>query len=200
MKNLSLIKAMCTIAATGLLLPFLAFAEDHSENRQLSAHEHGHVELNIVLEKNTLQIMMQSPGMNLVGFEHKPQNDEEKRLVSNTVKTLQQGQRIFQTTASAKCQMTQADIDTPLLPDHHDEDDHDKEQHATHKGHESMEEEHAEFLAQYSFHCEQPSDLSSIKVGLFIEFPLIEEIEGQLVTETIQKGFEISASEPVIQF
>ncbi|MEX5543051.1 ZrgA family zinc uptake protein, partial [Pseudomonas poae] len=61
-----------------LALPFallpLAVAhahEDHDhEHGSLGAHEHGVGRLNAVLDGQTLELELESPAMNLVGFEH----------------------------------------------------------------------------------------------------------------------------------
>jgi hypothetical protein len=183
------IKTLVVSAAVGFSWPSMAFAEADTEHRHHRAHEHGHLELNIVLEKNIMQIMLQSPGISIVGFEHAPENDSEKNTLLAAIETLKQGQNIFQPPAGAKCSLTQAEVDTELLEgDHANESDKDE-----------GKDEHADFLVQYTFNCEQPSALTSITVRLFELFPAIEEIDGQLVTEVTQKGFELSASDTIIQ-
>ena len=55
------------------LLPLAAMAHDHdhdhAEHASLGAHEHGVAQLNVALDGNTLEIELESPAMNLVGFE-----------------------------------------------------------------------------------------------------------------------------------
>lgn len=183
------IKPLVFSVSAGLLWPFFTMANENTEHRHHQAHEHGHVELNIVLEKNVLQIMLQSPGINIVGFEHTPENEDERQRVLVAIEKLKQANNIFQTPAKAKCTLILAEVETELAGNdqaHQSDKTHDKE-------------EHAEFLVNYSFNCDLPDALTSITVKLFELYPLIDEIDGQLVTETIQQGFELSASNTVIQ-
>ena len=44
--------------------------EHHDEHASLAAHEHGAAQLNVALEGQRLELALESPAMNLVGFEH----------------------------------------------------------------------------------------------------------------------------------
>ena len=70
-----------------LALPFallpLAVAHAHDDHDHdhahgtLGAHEHGVAKLNVVLDDNTLELELDSPAMNLVGFEHAASSDAD---------------------------------------------------------------------------------------------------------------------------
>ena len=53
-------------------------AHAHEEHASLDAHEHGVASLNVALDGQTLEIQLQSPAMNLVGFEHEAKSEADK--------------------------------------------------------------------------------------------------------------------------
>ena len=92
-----------------LALPFallpLAVAhahEDHDHDHDhdhahgtLGAHEHGVAKLNVVLDGNTLELELDSPAMNLVGFEHAASSDADKAKVAAVRQQLEQPLKLF---------------------------------------------------------------------------------------------------------
>ena len=54
---------------------------DH-EHGSLGAHEHGVGRLNAALDGQTLELELESPAMNLVGFEHVATSDADKAKVA----------------------------------------------------------------------------------------------------------------------
>ncbi|WP_016772972.1 ZrgA family zinc uptake protein, partial [Pseudomonas sp. R62] len=54
---------------------------DH-EHGSLGAHEHGVGRLNAALDGQTLELELESPAMNLVGFEHAATSDADKAKVA----------------------------------------------------------------------------------------------------------------------
>ena len=145
------------------LLPFVTVASE----REHSAHEHGHVILQIVQEGDELQIAMQSPAANIVGFEHRAESDSDKQALSAAEKLLGNAKALFAPNASAECAVEATVVESELLEEHDDHekrhDDHDdhKDDHDDHKDdhddHEEHDEEtHSEFHAEYHFECEAP--------------------------------------------
>ena len=57
-------------------------AHAHEEHGSLGKHEHGVASLNVALDGQTLEIQLQSPAMNLVGFEHEAKSDADKAKVT----------------------------------------------------------------------------------------------------------------------
>jgi len=70
-----------------LLTSTSSFAKE--EHREHGAHEHGHAQLSVVTEKNDMILALDTPSMNLFGFEHEPRNDEQKATVIKAVKSLE---------------------------------------------------------------------------------------------------------------
>ena len=117
------------------------------------AHEHGHATLALVQENNELQLLMTSPAMNIVGFEHAPSTDEHHAKIDAATKLLKDHNQLFSISTEAVCALEHAEVRSELLKashkdehdehhheeEHHDEDHHEKHDHdhkAKHDDHE----------------------------------------------------------------
>ena len=58
-------------------------ADEHDHHyEQHQAHVHGEATLHVVVEGNTVEIELQSPAMNLLGFEHSPETQQQKNGIN----------------------------------------------------------------------------------------------------------------------
>ncbi|MBX3618231.1 DUF2796 domain-containing protein [Nitrosomonas sp.] len=161
---------------TGWLLFFAASscgAIASAEHPMHEPHVHGIAVLNIVLEKNEVHLTLESPAMNLLGFEHAPVTDEQKAVFRITQQTLTEATGLF-TFPGANCQLQSSDIQMLEKQTHSDHDDH---------GHAS---EHADIHANYRFNCSQIQQLNDITTHLFAVFPGIQQIKAQWITSRSQ--------------
>ncbi|UZE95486.1 DUF2796 domain-containing protein [Alkalimarinus alittae] len=156
--------------------------EDHHEHREHGAHNHGHATLSIVQEDNNVQLMLESPAANLIGFEHTPNTLEEKKMADKALITLRQGPMLFSFPPNAQCAQTSVEIESALTE--HTED-HDS---------------HSDITVSYQFACNNPSALKSIDVQVFTLFPLTEEIDAQIMTDKRQFAAELTAQQSIINF
>lgn len=153
-----------------LALPFallpLAIAQaadehnhDHDhEPGSLGAHEHGVGRLNTVLDAKTLELELESPAMNLVGFEHLATTAADKAKVAAVRKQLEQPLALFSLPKAAGCVVSTQELESPLFGDK-PEDDHD---HATDgKGAAAHDHDHSEIHAHYQFTCATPTALKT---------------------------------------
>src|SRR3990167_4383577 len=118
-------------------------AHDHAEHGSLDAHEHGAAQLNVVLEGKALELQLESPAMNLVGFEHAAKSDADKAKVAAARSQLEQPQPLFGLNAG-DCTISNQELESPLFADHAD----------THK-HEH-DSEHSDIHAHYTLDCQKP--------------------------------------------
>ena len=123
--------------------------------------------MNLAIEGNALEIELESPAHDIVGFESMPKTVEQRDSVKRAVAILEKGGALFRFSPGAGCALQEAEVETPLA-----EAAHDKESH----GH-AEEEEHSEFHAHYRFRCAQPDRLKSVEVLLFDAFRSMREIE-----------------------
>ncbi|MCJ1884588.1 DUF2796 domain-containing protein [Pseudomonas sp. LA21] len=183
------------------LLPLAAQANDEHEHGSLGKHEHGVAQLNVALDGKTLELEMDSPAMNFVGFEHAATSDADKATVAAVQAQLKQPLQLLALPASAQCSVQSVELSSPLFGDAPKaEEDHDHEHadgdHDEHEGH-----QHADIDAHYQLTCAQPQDLAGVDFApLFKRFPATQKIQVQLISPNGQKGAELTAATPTLNF
>lgn len=190
-----------------LLLSLIFGAAWASEQpRQHDAHEHGHATMNLALTGSELVLELESPAMNLVGFEYQPTSDEDKKKVESAASLIQHPEKWITLDTEARCSLEQAHIDSALL-EHMEHDkthvetrDHEEKYEEHHdEEHEEHEEHHADFDISISFHCKNADRLKTVNLQkLFKHFPALEEIEVQWLTDHQQSAAELDAKHPII--
>ncbi|CAE6879874.1 Protein of unknown function (DUF2796) [Vibrio sp. B1REV9] len=125
----------------GLSLAATANAEEY---RQHEAHVHGHVELNIAQDGKDLLIEITSPGADIVGFEHAPENAQQEQALKQAITTLKDADQLFAINRQAKCVIEDVHVSHTLGQDSHAGHDHDEHDHDNHKGHDHDKHDHDE--------------------------------------------------------
>ena len=199
----------------GLSLAATANAEEY---RQHEAHVHGHVEFNIAQDGKDLLIEITSPGADVVGFEHAPENAEQEQALKQAIAALKDTDKLVAINQQAKCVIEDVHVshtigqDSHEGHDHHDHeghdhdkhehdhdhehkghdehahDDYDGHEHHDHEGHDHEHGGHGEFTVEYRYHCDSVADLNSIDTTWFKQFPATESISANLFTDTTQSA------------
>ena len=165
-------------------------AHAHEEHASLDAHEHGVASLNVALDGQTLEIQLQSPAMNLVGFEHEAKSEADKAKVAAARQHLEQPQALFALPIEAKCALQDSELDSPLFGGHA----HDEHEHADEHGHSDID-------ASYRFACANAEALQTLELGSFFgTFPGTEKMEVQLIGPSGQQGAELTPSNSRLSF
>ena len=190
-----------------LALPFallpLAVAhahEDHDhEHGSLGAHEHGVGRLNAVLDGQALELELDSPAMNLVGFEHLATTAADKAKVAAVRKQLENPVALFNLPKGAGCVVSSQELNSPLFgdkPEADHDDDHDHDAKAGEHHH-----DHSEIHAHYQFTCATPTALSNLDLTqVFKTFPATQKIQVQLIGPSGQQGVEATGSAAIVKF
>ena len=186
------------------LLPLAAQAADEHnhdhdhEHGSLDAHEHGVGRLNAVLDGKALELELESPAMNLVGFEHLATTDADKAKLAAARKQLEQPLVLFSLPKAAGCVVSSQELESPLFGDKPD-DDHD---HATDgKGAAAHDHDHSEIHAHYQFTCASPAALKNLDLAnIFKTFPATQKIQVQLISPNGQQGLEVTAKAATLKF
>lgn len=185
------------------LLPLAAGAAEHNhkhaehahaqdEHGSLDAHEHGAAQLNIVLDGKALELQLESPAMNLVGFEHAASSVADKAKVAAVREQLQQPLSLFGLGAG-ECSLSQHTLESPLFAEPGHDHDHDHES--------SHGSEHSEIHAHYTFSCQTPDKLQQLDLReLFKRFPATAKIQVQLIGPNGQQGETLTAAQPTLNF
>ncbi|MBB2495293.1 DUF2796 domain-containing protein [Aquipseudomonas ullengensis] len=189
-----------TLLALSIALLPLSFAQaashehdhSHEEHGSLGAHEHGVASLNVALDGQTLEIQLESPAMNLVGFEHAASSDADKAKVAAARAQLEQPASLFNLPAAAGCTLAAMELHSPLFgkPAHeHTEAEHEHSH------------EHADVDADYRFDCNAPQHLTAIDLAVFFQqFPATEKLNAQLIGPSGQQGAELNKGNARLSF
>lgn len=181
------------------LLPLAAMAhDDHDhdhdhEHGSLGAHEHGVAHLNAVLDGSTLELELESPAMNLVGFEHAVASDADKAKVAAVRAQLEQPLKLFGLPPAAGCKESDTDLESPLFGDKPaKDDDGDADEH---------EHGHSDIHAHYRLECASPDKLKTLDLTpLFKTYPSTQKIQLQLIGPNGQQGVEATPANATINF
>lgn len=158
---------LCTSALSLLFVLGNACAETqkptedpaHEEHEGHGAHEHGAAKLSIAVGAEGLEIALDSPAANVVGFEHIPATDNDKKKMKDTVDKLEAGDDLFELDAAAECELKDTevlsalhgdDMEKPILPE---------------------AGEHNDIAVTWSYACAKPAAVKTVGVKLFSAFP-----------------------------
>ncbi|MGI9357209.1 MAG: DUF2796 domain-containing protein [Rhizobiaceae bacterium] len=146
------------------------------EKRELDSHEHGHVTLQIAIEKNQMNIAFEAPGESIVGFEHAAKTDDQKAKVEAAREQLSDSAALFVLPPEAGCEVTSADVQL------------------------HQEGNHNAFEASYAFTCSNTAILNALETRLFALYPAIEEIDVDYIAPSGQGSAELEPAAPVVTF
>ena len=185
-----------------LAVAHAADEHDHDhEHGSLGAHEHGVGRLNAVLDGQALELELDSPAMNLVGFEHAATSAADKAKVATARKQLENPLALFNLPKAAGCVISTQELNSPLFgdkpeADHDDDDDHDAKDGAHEHHH-----DHSEIHAHYQFTCATPTALSNLDLTqVFKTFPATQKIQVQLIGPSGQQGVEATPQAATLKF
>ena len=162
---------------------------------QQDAHLHGYVELTVALENGSLEIYLESPAINIIGFEHKATSKEQVQTIEQARQTLETSAELF-SFDGGDCAFKQA---TAYLPAVAEDSAHHDDEHAHGEEHDTAEESHSEITATYKYSCAQDKELNAISVNLIDHFPTIEKIKAMWVTDVQQGAVELTAQSNLIR-
>jgi len=155
--------------------------DSHGVHGGHGAHVHGVAQLLLSRDGQQLELVLESPAANLVGFEHPPASAEDREAIKQAVASLEDRERLF-TLSGGDCTATDVQITNPFegagLAENHAEHHH--HHHDDETGH---SDSHAEFRASYHYTCDASAGLKQLKVGLLTVFPAIEQLDVQWITE-----------------
>lgn len=179
-------------------------SEDHQEH---DAHVHGHAEMSMALSGTELELELESPAMNLVGFEYHPKSSRDKEKVNAADAFLSRPGNWILLDKEAGCTLEKVDVESALLEkesrEHDDHDDHGKhdehDEHGKHDDHDEHEQ-HADFEVTVKYRCLNADNLATVNLkGLFQQFPALEEIDVQWLTDQRQSASELDAKNSMIR-
>lgn len=170
-----------------LLSPILT-AQEH-EHASLRTHEHGVAILNLALDGQILELNLESPAMNLIGFEHAPHNEEERARVAALRAQLEQPLELVALPAAAACTLAAQELEGRLFAEHEHEHEHEHD-HG-----------HSDIRASYRLTCAHPERLEALDLAAFFaRFPATHRLAAQLIGPAGQRGAELTPDNPRLLF
>jgi hypothetical protein len=154
--------------------PVLAADKDAAQPK---AHQHGAAQLEVTLDGGVLQIALEGPAENFLGFEHAPRTDAQKKTVARVEEQLKQPAQLFTPMAAADCRPRPSRVEIKLPAP-------------------GSKETHSEVEAEWRWQCAQPAALGHVDVGLFKAFPRLKELRVQIVTAQGQKTAVLKPGAP----
>lgn len=190
-----MMRVMRKYLGLGLGLICLAPAAHSDGFTQHSAHVHGVATLLIAIEQDgEMNLIFDSPGMNLVGFESAHLSAEQQQLVDATLRALEDPANIITLPAAAACSLTQA---SARISGQHD--DHNHSHDHSHEHDHGDSHAHMDFLATLTLRCEQPGALQSVALPVFAQWPGIERVNVAWVLESGQGATTATAAQATVR-
>lgn len=162
-------------AALALSLPPVA-AKDASGHSAHGAHVHGEAHLTLATDGDLLEIMLESPAANLLGFEHKPGTATEQQAWQQQQSLLKSSEWL-QLPAAAQCVLQQQQLNEPW----------------------AKAGQHADISLSLSYQCKAAELLTEVKFMLFTQAADLQQITVQWVSGGQQGAATLSAKQPVLQ-
>jgi len=158
---------------------------------QPGAHVHGLATLEVAIDGAAVQISLDSPLDNLLGFERAPRNEKDRQAVKTMALKLHQAAILFVFTPAAQCRLESARLESAVLApgllapaaDSGKSSDTAKADSA---------DVHAELAATWHFQCAMPQALQGIEVRLFQQFSGLKRIDAAVVGPKGQSSAKLS--------
>lgn len=179
-----------SLAIAMLVLSTCLIAESFEQHHRQEAHTHGLAEITLAIEGDEVDVELQSPAANIVGFEHIASTPEQRGLVDKASLILKSPNKLFSFFGTS-CELKASEIDiSDLLGDEVHGSEENGHDHLAHDklGHET----HSEVSANYQFYCEQGPKLTAITLNFLEYFSGIETLHIAWVTDNHQGSVELT--------
>lgn len=140
---------------------------------QHKPHVHGVMKLDVAVDGPLLTVLIDSPLDGLVGFEHRPRTDAQRRAAADALATLRDPARWLKPDAAAGCSVAAVEITAAVL-----------EGPAPPAG--AKESGHADLEGRVELRCSAPAALRTLEIGLFDAFARTRTIEVQVAGASAQ--------------
>lgn len=148
---------------------------------ETGVHQHGVARLDVVVDGSMLLIGLDSPLVNLLGFEHAPRNERE-RVALGKMEAALRAAGALQANPEAACTLADTVIAHPF-------------QAAAKPAGEKSAADHADVEVSWTFHCAAPTALRQIDVALFTRFAGLQSLQVQFAGPRGQTARVLSRSQ-----
>ena len=172
-----------------LVCLFVSFEILAQVTRQKDSHEHGAAKLMMALEGEKLHVEFEVPSESLIGFEHFPKSQSNRKNFNEAIKILSDTSKLFSIPIKAECLLVGMNVSQSLFSN--------EEEH----GHDESEksEIHSEFKSNYYWNCQHLDEIDSIGTQLMSFFFGIEEIRVNWISNNGQGSLELESKDDLIK-
>jgi hypothetical protein len=171
-----------------------------SQTRSADSHVHGGARLSIAAEGSSIVMELETPLYNLLGFEYAPQTEAEKTKVKDIETRLGQPQSLMRFNEEAQCLFAEINQHIHLFEENAHEHSHGEKTQA--HSHSEADEEHShkdhtghkDVILTYSLNCEDVSQLKTLDVAFFKDFPNFTKLDLVYLGPSQQMSTELSPS------
>lgn len=179
-----------------------------AQNRQHGTHEHGVAGLLVAIEGPQVQLLLESPLFNLVGF-GKAQSEQQHHQIEEIEQFLNNPLALF-TVKGVTCVAVSTTLSgdafeaehTESHEDGHAEDEHEDKHEGEHEGEHAEHEEssHADVQVEWLLDCPEISQASALRMSLFEHFEHLEQLDVQYLFGDKQGAEKMTAEHAELQF
>ena len=183
-----------------LVCVFVSFDILAQVARQKDSHEHGAAKLMMAMEGKKLQVEFEVPSESLIGFEHLPKSQSNRKNFNEAIKNLSDPSKLFSMPNKAECLLVGTNVSQSLFSNEVDHG-HDESKKEEEHGHDESEksEIHSEFKSNYYWNCQHLDEIDSIGTELMSFFPRIEEIRVNWISNYGQGSLELESKDDRIK-
>ena len=156
-----------------------------------SAHVHGQGQVSMAIDQNLISMTLESPGADIVGFEHEARTAEEKTAVTEVLKQLSNPMFVIQLPESASCKVVQASSE--VTSENGDDGHADNEDHNEYES-----EAHGSFIAEYQLECANIAVIDFITFVYFGHFRNAQSLMVVLIDKNGQHRHKINRDIPIL--
>lgn len=152
------------------------------------AHVHGIAQMQISVEGNRLDLLLETPLDNVLGFEHAPGTEAQRAAVKAMAARLRRTEGLLVPSPAAKCRLSKVTLASAALPpDLLGEGPHAAQPTPDPDG-------HADLDASYTWICDAPERLDGLEVGLIAAFGHMRQLNVQVVSPRGQSATQLSGN------
>jgi hypothetical protein len=198
-------------ALSFVLLP-LAFAHAGEaeqapmvEDSSPSLYAPGTAHLDIALDDATYEMDLQTPAINLIGFEHPPVSAADQATLATARQLLAKPLTLFAIPPAAQCILAKTEMHSSLFGDKPEPGENangaDDPSGNTAPGGIAAHDEHSDIHVYYQFQCDNPEALKGLDLSQwFRTFPATHKVEVQLVTTVGEQSLGATPDDSQVQF
>ena len=149
-------------------------------SNKLGVHVHGLAFFQVAVENNNVVTELQSPSINFLGFEHRPKKKSEIDRI-NRIESILRSAQIYKFIGS-NCRLIESNFELQTVGSNKLS----TESHGHNHNNDDVESSHSEIMVYHKFNCGNTKTLKALDVFLFDEFPQVEKINAEWVSESNQ--------------